>query len=475
MRRHTGKLLIFLIIGLMTGNVIAQETSFSAEDAAELVPIAVFAEPVQVISPDGQYLIVGERVPGQGYNGKVITRDGETLFDLGATMSAVFVQDNQLLHISLISSQSARVYHLPDMEEVGRFPLGVQPTARRYGPGYFYVLGEKQAFYQSADLSVDPLFLSKDLHFPYANMIIAESPDGHTAAVANQLGIWLYDLDKGEKVGQVDYPVAAYPEFSADGKRMSAITNEFKNWLAYDLESGEAITELYSSRMSAGTISASGKYGVVTRQLTDSGIAELTVFDLDNGEQLFQTKTAQFGYSPHNGGAFGFVDDLLVYRADFDGNTGKVAVYNPVTGDNSIMDVGTDIFLFVNGMVLLYIFDSQQTSILDPIKAQVTANFSGYPVFSAGGVGLQSVLFGIADDDHPAMATVSGTTNSDNINVRSYPSTNGVRVTGASGAITALARTPDNTWVYLSSHSGWVSMELVTLNDNIETLMVVAP
>ncbi|MEO8611066.1 MAG: hypothetical protein ABI690_24430 [Chloroflexota bacterium] len=475
MLRQVGKLLTLLIVALVSGSIAAQDSGLSAENAAKLVPIAVYSAPIQAISPDGQYLVIGEKLPGQGYNGKLVTREGETLLDLGSTASATFVQGDQLLHVSLINSQSARVYQLPGLEEVGRFPLGVQPVARRYGTGYFYILKEKQAFYQPADLTLDPVFLAKDLHFPYANMVIAESPDGHTAAVANVLGIWLYDLDKGEKSGQIDYPVAAYPEFSADGKRLSAITNEFKNWLAYDLDSGKSITELYSARMAAGTISASGKYGAVTRQLTDSGIGELTVFNLDSGEQIFQTKTAQFGYNPQYGGAFGFAGDLLVYHADFNGKTGKVAVFNPASGESKSSDVDTDTFIFMNGLVLLYNFDTQQTSIFDPASASVTVSFSGYPVVSDAGIGVQGVLFGLPDDAHPALTTVTGTTKSANINVRSYPSKNGTRVTGASGAITALARTPDNAWVYLSSHSGWVSTTLITLDGDIDSLMVVAP
>lgn len=475
MLRQFTKLLTVLMVVFVTGSMAAQDSGLSAENAAKLVPVAVYAAPIQAISPDGKYLVIGEKLPGQGYNGKLVTRDGETLLDLGSTASAAFVQGDQLLHVSLINSQSARVYQLPGLEEAGRFPLGVQPVARRYGTGYFYVLKEKQVFYQPADLSVEPVFLAKDLHFPYANMIIAESPDGHSAAVANELGIWLYDLDKGEKSGQVDYPVAAYPEFSADGKRLSAITNEFKNWLAYDLADGKAITELYSARMAAGMISASGQYGAVTRQLTDSQIGELTVFNLDTGEQIFQTKTAQFGYNPQYGGAFGFAGDLLVYRADFDGKTGKVAVFDPASGESKISDVDTDTFFFMNGLVLLYNFDTALTAVFDPASASITASFSGYPVVSDAGIGVQGVLFGLPDADHPALAAVTGTTNSANINVRSYPSKNGTRVTGASGTITALARTPDDTWVYLSSHSGWVSTELITLDGDIDSLMVVTP
>lgn len=477
MLRRCQIVLLILITTFSVGITLAQDSppELTAENASQLTPINVFAAPIQAISPDGKYYVIGENLPGQGFKGKLVTPDGKMLFDFGSTLFVKFLPDNQILHVSTITTQSARVYQLSDMTEVGRFPQGVVPLARRYGSGYFYILKQKQVFYQPPDLKAKPIFIAKDLHFPYVEMIIAENPDGHTAVIASNLTITVFDLDKGEIVSQIAYPTASNLHFSADGKRLSMITNDLKNWVAYDMQTGKSIVEMYAARQAGGIISSDGKYGAVTRLLSDSGIAELTVFDLADGKQIFQTKTAQFSFDPVTGGSFAFDGDLFVYRDEFDGKKGVITVLDLTSGESHPTEMDADIIIPTNNLLLLYTFFPQRTHIFDAKAGKVAISFVGFPVFGAGQMGIQGMLFGIPDDSHPALSTINGKVKSGSINVRSNPSQNAPRISVAKGDVTALARTPDNKWIYLSSHSGWVSTDLVTLDGDIETLMASTP
>jgi WD40 repeat protein len=454
--------------------VLAPQLLHASEGGSipDLVPIALFNEPIQQISPDGHYAITGDlKGAGAVYNGTVWdVETGKPIGDLKGTLYLTrFVDADHLLHISNLNTQAPRLYHLPDMQEVGRFPVNLQPLPAEHGPGYFYVLNQKSLYWLSSDLSAKPVLLSNQLFNPYN--IYAESPDGHTVVVGTEHGIILFDLQKGEKVGQLDYPLANQLHFSADGKRLSAVTNQGKNWLAYDLAAQKPLAELYAPGMANGTISESGRYGAAIQLVTTSGQGVLHIYDFNAADKPEIARIDKAGFN-----TLFFVNDILVYLSNYS-RTGKLTFYNPATQtaqetEWKVYGVGP----LPGGLVSAYTsYEPVQVSVIDPATGKLVREFKKAVNFFAGNryAASGNVLYGMPTSAHPALPMLTGTVNGKNkLNVRVHPTQTSLRINGADGKVTALARTEDSKWIYLEGQGGWVPTNLVQLDGDVQTLTI---
>jgi hypothetical protein len=465
--KHLYKVILLLLI--FSSQMLRAGDSSPIPD---LVPVALFSEPIQQISQDGHYAITGElKAAGLTYSGTLwdVEKD-KPIADLKGTLYLTrFVDAEHLLHISDLNTQAPRLYHLPDMQEAGRFPVKLQPIPRSRGTGYFYILNQKSLYWLSSDLSAKPILLSNQLFNPYN--IYAESPDGRTVAVGAAHGIILFDLQKGEKVGQLDYPLANQMHFSADGKRLSAITNRGKNWLAYDLAAQKPLVQLYAPAMANGAISESGRYGAAIQMTTMSRQGVLHIYDLNAGDKPEIARMEKVGFD-----TLFFVDDTLVYLSNYS-RTGRLTFYNPAT--RTAQETEWKAFgmgALPGGLVSAYLsYEPVEISVVDPATGKLVREFKKAVTFFGGNryAASGSVLYGIPTSDHPALPMLTGTvTGKNKLNVRANPTATSRRLTGAEGKVAALARTKDAKWLYLEGQGGWVPANLVQLDGDVQTLTI---
>lgn len=447
---------------------------------SDVVPVGFRPPGLNDLNENGRYALLMEDTTMFSYTASVIDQEtGAVLMEATPNTSyqTRFLSGDRLALFRVVDTAAPRIYQLPDMTELYRLPLTLNPMWREGGDGYFYKVGTT-AYWQPGNFSTVAISISQNMVGEYLYGKIAESPDGRTVAVANEYAIELFDLEAREQVGQIGYPLGSDITFSTDGTRLSALTNEGKNWLAYDLGEERVLGELYAPMMAGGTISPSGRYGVGLQQVTYSNIGTMRVYHLDSGEELTRVDTIGFT-------TVQFIDETLTFVRDYDGESGEVTFYDPAadrlletelttspTAGAPVRRLTSDM-LVVTTPALLPGDLGALSNVITLNSGEILRQFPGYVYASADDeLTMSRLIYAVPTTERPALVRLSGRTRSNGINVRAMPSVNAERVTGAAGEVSIVARSTDGLWLYLDSHIGWVSADLIAVEGEIETLAV---
>ncbi len=464
---------------------VAQDQSLTPEEIRAMVPIAfIDGDDYANVSPDGRFVVIKASKSPSVFDATVIDRlSGETLLTLPNTSQVVFVDNTTLLWLSSIDTQSARLYRLPEASELGRFSLGIKPSLLSSGSGYLYIQGSS-VFYQPADLNQAAVRLASGLNYSESYQgAQVEFPDGKRLLIAGQNGAIIYDLETQSQVGNLKYPLMRTAELSADGRRLSVVTNYdpyssgSSTWRVFDLEQDTQLIELYARMGAHGTISPSGRYAAGAQIATYSRRGNLRVYDLDSKTEIFRVDGVDVG--PIGWGGFKFIGENLVYAQPTRGQYTKVLIYVPAS--NQVIETNIEIwgnfFIPINERLVLCYFEIEPALRMGLFDAQTGELVRRFPLNVSVWENLKqlvvgNVVYGLASDEQPALPSVTGRTTVSGVNVRANPFPNSRRINGVSGAVTAIARNANSTWVYIAEAGGWVSADLIAFDGDITVLTV---
>lgn len=456
----------------------------TAAQIAEFVPVDFYLQPDYAAS-NGELAVIRRNASAANndYDGIVIEiASGAERLNLGRTRTVEFVGDDQLLWIGAYDTQSARVYQVPDLTEVGRFPLGIFPVPRLYGEGYLYTTNNA-AFYQPADLQVEPVLIAANLNYsPAYSGAISEFADGSRVAVAGQNGIVIVDIETGEIQQRLDYPLGVQMRILEDGTRLSAITNfdaysgGASSWLVYDLVEDRALIEVYGGGGSHGVLSADGRFAAGSIRVNNAGVGRLDIYDVATGESLLTVDDAAHGFfgTPY----YAFWGDSLVFLREWNGSSGLISVFDAAA--NQLYDTEYQAIyapLRLNeALVQVWLSNDNQLNRFGVFEVETQTMVQEYPAFVVEQAAEQTLIggglvYGLPTEDRPALLILNGRVSG--VNVRAEPSPNGAWLGSAADRVAAVGRNEANTWVYLSSHAGWVSVDVVRWDDDTADLAVI--
>jgi hypothetical protein len=478
-----GVWVVILLVSLLQlcPAVLAQDAALTSDRVEKMIPVAFLeGDHLLDVSDRGRYLAVASE-SRIGVSAQILDKETGTILALPENTRQIhFIDETSLLWISAVGTQSPRLYRLPGMIELGRFPLGTRPQALRNGSGFVYVEGSA-VYFQPLDLAEPRLRLAAGLNYTDAYLgDLEELPDGQTLLIAGQDRTVLIDLETQSTVATLDYPLLQAASFSEDGNRLSMVTNHdaftgaSSIWRVYDLEENVQLLELFGQLGAHGLISASGRYAAVSQQVTYSGQGNLRVYELDTLEEIFRVEDVSVGGLGWSG--YWFAGDNLIFLRDFSERKGFATIYSP---DSDAL-IETDIEAMtisepINEQLVPVVFAYEpvpRMGLVDAQSGELVRSFASRFTVSEilGQIIADGVVYAVPSIEQPALPALAGQTTVSGVNVRANPFPDSVRINGVSGDVTAIARNADSTWVYVVEGAGWVSADLISFDGDIATL-----
>lgn len=502
-------LFVFSVLSVST----QEDVSLGITDA---VPLFISDHPVTNFSESGVYYTIG----GQNLATQVIDFETDEVVanlgfldtnDIGAFFRPpLFYGDDRIMtRNSSNQNLSPKLYNLPEGDELSRLIVfSGSWNWLTVGEDFWYYdrsnpdIARTRLFYQT--VGGDAVLVSGQLGhassrtsgFSYFGGALT-APDASTIYVGTLNGVLEWDVATQTRTRTLPFPSATNLAITPDGRLLSTTTNSGSNWRVIDLESGEEVYSNQSQGRSVGRVRADGAYAASSQGLSDAGNGNLSVVDLATGEELLRVEgvytgdiRGEFGNITGSRTSYNWLGDNLFFLREVDGESGLITIFNPETGELTETDrVGLPYGIAPYKLPWFNITPGGQH-----IEISLSLNELGFfnaegelvrtlpltervlrPVLSTRTFAVGNIVFGIPSDARPALTTVTGTTNVDNINVRSFPSADGTRVNGATGPVEAIARNNAGTWVLLSSHAGWVSADALTLDGDVQDLIVYTP
>jgi hypothetical protein len=466
--KHCCLALVLCVSALTT--VVAQQPSLSPEDIKNLVPVGLVKN-IYGISHSGEFAVVALRSGIGGFDGVLVRFPSlETVLELPNSTRAYFIEEDRFLWQSSIQTQSTRVYQLPDVVEIGRFPLNIQKlTPRRYGDGFLYLQGSN-IVHQPSDFTQPARVIGavpRDFN-PVFNTFV-EVPDGQHVIAAGDTRTFMYNIETGERQDVLPYPVIREVVLTDDGRRALVQSSSL---YVHDFATNRPIFERYGV---SGIIRRDGRYVAslqIATYVPNAGI--LRVHDLDTGEEIFMARDVLEG-------SLDFIDDRLLYMTKTsDRWQGKINIFVPETREliqTDILSYGVQGHQSGERFVALWAnYDSYtETDVIDIETGELLRTFAGTiirPLHDPTQIIFGDLIYGLPNGSVPPLPTVTGNTRGRYVNVRTSPSSSSRAMRSVSGDVTAVARSQDSRWLFIAEVQGWVSADVIALSGDVNSLIV---